>query len=127
MFRVKKRIVSKDLRGLIHNGSILNPLRAGPVAIALWSHKLLRWLVAYFLCGMFVANVLHLHSTFFRITLAAQALFYAVALISTQIKQEDVKLPWSVVLSFCLVNCAAMLGVLDYVANRSFGQWKPVR
>ncbi len=127
MFKVKKRIVSKDLRGLLRKKAVLNPFRTGVLALGLWSHKLLRWLVAYFLCGLFVANLWLLHSTFFRFTLAAQTIFYLVALITLGRKDAQIKLPCSVVLSFCLVNCAAMVGVFDCMTKRSFAQWKPIR
>jgi len=127
MFKVKKRIVSKDFRGLLRNQAVLNPLRTGAVAFGLWSHKLLRWLVAYFLCGLLLANLWLLHSTFFRITLAAQILFYLVAVIALARRNPNIKLPWSVILSFCVVNGAAMAGVFDCLTNRSFAQWKPIR
>ena len=48
MLGMKMRIVSKDLRGLLANKSVLNPLKTGPVALALLSHKLLHWLVPLF-------------------------------------------------------------------------------
>jgi cellulose synthase/poly-beta-1,6-N-acetylglucosamine synthase-like glycosyltransferase len=127
MFKVKKRIVSKDLRGLLLYGSILNPLRSGAVAVGLWSHKLLRWLIPYFLCIMFAMNLFLLHNRLFLILLIAQILFYASAVVGVTRKRKSTRFPWSVVLSFCVVNCAAMLGVFECIANRSFAQWKPVR
>jgi cellulose synthase/poly-beta-1,6-N-acetylglucosamine synthase-like glycosyltransferase len=125
MFRVKKRIVNKDLRGLLQNRAILNPFRYGTVAIGLWSHKLLRWLVAYFLCGLLAASLLLLDEPQFRVALALQLAFYSVASIAV-IKRASLSLP-SVAFSFCLVNLAAMLAVFDYLAKKTVSQWKPVR
>ncbi len=52
MLRMKARIISKDLRALLVHRELLDPLRHGALAISLWSHKLLRWLVPYFLLAL---------------------------------------------------------------------------
>ena len=127
MFRVKKRIVTKDLRGLLRHRAILNPLRFGRVAIGLWSHKLLRWLIAYFLCAMLAANLFLLSSAFYQITLTAQVAFYAIALTAVMARNPNLRAPWSIASSFCVVNGAAMFGVFDCLAKRSASQWRPVR
>jgi len=127
MFRVKKRIVTKDLRGLLRNSAILNPLRFGRLALGLWSHKLLRWLIAYFLCAMLLANLFLLSIPFYRIALLAQLMFYAVAAAAGLARGRGVRAPWSVASSFCVVNGAAMLGVFECLSRRSAGQWRPVR
>jgi cellulose synthase/poly-beta-1,6-N-acetylglucosamine synthase-like glycosyltransferase len=127
MFRVKKRIVTKDLRGLLRNWQILNPLHSGRVAVGLWSHKLLRWLVAYFLCALLLSNLFLLGGVFFRVTLLLQVLFYGIALGAMIANDRELKMPWSVASSFCVVNCAAMFGIIDYLIKGSAGQWRPVR
>lgn len=127
MFRLKVRIISKDLLGLIHNAAALNPLRTGALAIGLWSHKLLRWLVAYFLLAMLVANLLLLGETFYRAALLLQLFFYSLAFAGVFHGRRRVHLPWSVPWSFCLVNAAAFVGVLSCAAGRTRGKWQPVR
>jgi cellulose synthase/poly-beta-1,6-N-acetylglucosamine synthase-like glycosyltransferase len=125
MMRLKVRIISKDLRGLMANNIVLNPFRAGPVAISLWSHKLLRWMVPYFLLLMLVANMFLLHSIGYRSLLAVQFAFYGAAVAGfSRIHQ---RFPWSVASSFCLVNTAALLGSLHYLRGGTMGRWKPTR
>ena len=125
MMRLKIRIISKDLRGLMANNVALNPFRAGPVAISLWSHKLLRWMVPYFLLLMLVANIFLLHSIGYWIMLAAQLAFYGAAVAGLfKLRQ---RFPWSVASSFCLVNTAAFLGSLHYLRGGTMGRWKPTR
>jgi len=127
MFRMKMRIVSKDLRGLWVNRSILNPSQSGPLAIALWLHKLLRWLVPYFLLGLLVANLFLATRPLFFVALSLQAVFYTVALCCWLIGEERAHAPWSIALFFCLVNGAALIGTLHFAAGKKMGVWRPVR
>lgn len=127
MFRMKMRIVSKDMRGLWVNRSILNPFQLGPIAISLWLHKLLRWLVPYFLFGLLIANLFLLAHPFFLVLLGLQAGFYAVALCCWLLGEERAHAPWSIALSFCLVNSAALAGSLHFAAGKKIGVWRPVR
>jgi cellulose synthase/poly-beta-1,6-N-acetylglucosamine synthase-like glycosyltransferase len=127
MFRMKVRIVSKDFRALLANRELLNPLRHGSVAISLWSHKLLRWLVPFFLLGLLGSNLLLLNEPIGRMAFAAQIAFYAVALATLIMREGAPRLPWSIPLSFCTVNAAAFIGVLKCLSGHTFEQWKPAR
>ncbi len=67
---MKTRIISKDLRSLLANRDLLNPLRYPAVALALVSHKLLRWLVPYFLVALAASNLFLLAREPFRVLAA---------------------------------------------------------
>lgn len=127
MLRLKMRIISKDLRGLFRNKSVLNPFRTGPIAIGLWSHKLLRWLVPYFLLGMLVSSCFLLRQRLFQVLLPLQVFFYGIAVVGILSSRRQLRLPWSVPVSFCLVNLAALLGTLHCAAGRTMGRWRPIR
>jgi cellulose synthase/poly-beta-1,6-N-acetylglucosamine synthase-like glycosyltransferase len=127
MLRMKVRIISKDLRGLIANRAVMNPLGTGPTALALVSHKLLRWLVPYFLIVAAVSNCLLLDRMFYRLTFGAQIVFYATAAVGFALRGVKNRVPFSTVFSFCLVNYAALLGTLHFALGRTTGCWKPVR
>jgi cellulose synthase/poly-beta-1,6-N-acetylglucosamine synthase-like glycosyltransferase len=129
MFRTKIRIISKDLRGLLLSVECLNPFRVGALAVGLWSHKLLRWCVPYFLIGLLASNVALSSSgrLFFELALAAQILFYALALLGFLLARRGNAFPLSIASSFCLVNFAALVGTLHCCTFQSAGRWKPVR
>jgi cellulose synthase/poly-beta-1,6-N-acetylglucosamine synthase-like glycosyltransferase len=127
MFRMKMRIISKDLRGLYVNRALLNPFKHGWVALALWFHKLLRWLVPYFLVFLLIDNILLLTKPVFRVFFLLQLAFYAIALSCWFVGEERARAPWSIPMSFCLVNAAAFAGVLHFATGKKIGQWKPVR
>ena len=127
MLRMKSRIICKDFRALIAHRELLNPVRYGALAIGLWSHKLLRWLVPFFLIAMIGSNVLGFHTGYARAFLVLQICFYAIALAGLCIRNRTLTFPWSVPASFCIVNLAALLGILKCVSGRTSGQWKPER
>lgn len=128
LLKTKVRIITKDLRGLLLFRSILNPFRYPLYAWGLISHKLLRWLVPYFLIGLFIINVLLSGQPFYNVTLALQIIFYAPALLG-YLWQRKEKPPniLGIPFSFCLVNLAALIGVARFVMGKKAGKWQPVR
>ncbi len=127
MRRMKTRIIAKDFRALLAHRDLLNPFRRGSVAFALWSHKLLRWLVPYFLIAIFAANALALSRPTLRAIFALQIAFYCAAFIGLFGRNHSLRAPWSIPVSFCLVNFAALIGTLKGLAGRSSSAWKPDR
>lgn len=127
MFRMKVRIIGKDFRALLTNRELLNPVPHGSVAISLWSHKLLRWFVPFFLLGLFVSNLRLLNQPIGRMAFAAQVAFYAVGLVGVAKRTNALAFPWSVPASFCIVNAAAFVGIFKCVSGRTSGRWKPAR
>lgn len=127
MLRMKSRVISKDFRALLAHRDLLSPFRAGAPALALWSHKFLRWLVPYFLFVIFAANALLLSHPPFRALFALQLAFYLTALFGLCFRNRSAHFTLSVPMSFCLVNFAAHVGVFKALAGRSSGAWKPER
>lgn len=127
MFRLKVRVISKDLSALLQNRALLNPLRYAAISATLWSHKLLRWLVPYFLVLLFTSNLFLLDHSFFQTTLVLQSTFYALA-IAGLVAPGKLRWPlWRIPLSFCVVNCAAAFGILKALTGRASGAWEPER
>jgi cellulose synthase/poly-beta-1,6-N-acetylglucosamine synthase-like glycosyltransferase len=129
MFNSKVRIITKDLRGLWLCRGMLNPLRYPLYSWGLISHKLLRWLVPYFLIALFVANLLLLDQPFYRFTLAAQWVCYGLAGLGYLWQRGGRKPPrfLGIPFSFCLVNAAAAVGVARFLMGKKSGTWTPVR
>jgi cellulose synthase/poly-beta-1,6-N-acetylglucosamine synthase-like glycosyltransferase len=127
MFRMKMRIISKDLRGLLRNPACLNPLQVGRVAVGLWSHKLLRWLIPYFLICLLLSNVFLAGRNFYGAFLVAQLLFYILSAAGLLFRNRALRFPLSAAASFCLVNAAALMGTLHCLTWQPAGQWKTVR
>jgi cellulose synthase/poly-beta-1,6-N-acetylglucosamine synthase-like glycosyltransferase len=127
LLELKVRIVSKDLRALLAYRSLLNPMRHGATAVSLWSHKLLRWLVPYFLVAMFASCIFLCRAPFYGVLLLLQLVFYSIALMGFTLRERPTAFPWSIPMSFCVVNAAALFGSLKCLAGRTSGRWKTVR
>ena len=128
LLKTKVRIITKDLRGLFLCRAILNPSRYPLYAWGLISHKLLRWLVPYFLIVLFATNVILLDHPFYQLIMLLQIAFYLLSLTGYLWERKG-KSPrfMGIPFSFCLVNLAALMGVARFVMGKKAGQWEPVR
>ena len=127
MLNLKVRVISKDCRALLSHGCLLNPFRYGALAIGLWSHKLLRWLVPYFLLGALASSFRLSDLQGFRFCAGLQIAFYLAAIAGFLVHGRGRRFPWSFPTSFCLVNLAALLGTLKCLAGGMSGRWTPER
>ena len=127
MLKLKSRIIGKDFRALLSQRPLLNPIRRGSLAIALWSHKLLRWLAPYFLIALLLSNIGLLGRPAFTIFFALQAGFYAVAVAGFISPRFSRCTACSLPMSFCLVNFASLLGTLAILSRSGTGKWNPHR
>lgn len=128
MLRSKVRVITKDLRGLLLCRAILNPFRYPLYAWGIISHKLLRWLVPYFLILIFSVNLLLLGYPCYCLTLTLEVAFCTLAAMG-YLWQKRGKPPriLSLPFSFCLVNAAALVGVARFLMGKKAGRWEPVR
>ena len=80
-FTRKVRIAAANFNAIPHILGLLNPLR-GFVALALWSHKIVRWFVPFLAIGALVTNFFILKSGWlYIVTLGLQLLIYVGALL----------------------------------------------
>jgi cellulose synthase/poly-beta-1,6-N-acetylglucosamine synthase-like glycosyltransferase len=128
-YRRKVRIVNRAWRAMWKMRSMLNPLRHGGFAIKLWSHKVLRWLVPVLLIAMLLINLtLVTSSPVYLVTLSAQLVFYACALIGyTNCHRSKQLTVFRVPYYFCLVNVAAAVGLAEVLLGKSYTTWTTAR
>lgn len=127
LLRLKVRIVSKDSCALLENRDLLSPFRYGSAAIALWSHKLLRWLVLFFMVAMFASTLFLLNRPIFQIAIVLQVGFFAVAIVGIVCQEKIRARVFSVPASFVFVNIAAAIGILKAFTRHVSGLWEPDR
>ena len=128
LFKTKVRIITKDFRGLLSRSAILNPFHYPQYAWGLISHKLLRWLIPFFLIAILVLNALLVNCSFYAISLGLQIIFYGLAAIGFLWQRKSTP-PWPlrIPLAFCVVNAASLVGVLHFLAGKRAGRWTPIR
>lgn len=128
-FRRKVRIVNRSLRGLSRVPATLWPPRVGWFAYEVWWHKLLRWLVPFFLVlllGSSLALAVGQGGLVYPTLVGGQVAFYLLAALRMVPVVRNWK-PVYIAYYFCLVNVAAAWGVLTMLAGRRFVTWTPIR
>ena len=123
LFKTKSRIISKDLNGLFMNKRLLNPFAYPAASLSLISHKLLRWLIPFFMLIIILKNLFLLDMFVFQVFMAFQLLFYGSALLGCFYHTKIFSIPFN----FCLVNMASAVGVINFIIGRTSGSWIPQR
>ncbi len=129
-FGRKVRMMNRGLRGVILRRRLLNPFRFGFYSLSLFSQKVLRRLVPFFLLILFVCSFLISASgAIYFAAFVAQALFYLSAVLGYLIRGTRLGrfkffyIPFF----YCLANAAAFVAVIRLIAGVRVEQWQPQR
>lgn len=129
-FSRKVRVISRGLRGVWCVRALLNPLRYGGYSIQLFSHKLLRRLVAVPLLVLLIASpCLWSSGWIYRGATILQGMFYALAGLGMLFRKRPLgrRKIFSVPLFFCLVNLAVLVAITNLLRGRHIVVWEPQR
>lgn len=124
-FGRRARIAAGNFQSLGLVPGLLSPT-AGFRAFAFWSHKLLRWTAPALMGLALLANLFLLGSRFYQATLAAQALFYALAYLGKAgvLKRGALKRAASVAYYFVTMNLAIVVGFWRFLRNSQRAAWE---
>jgi len=123
-FGRKARIAAGNFQSLGLVPGLLSPLRGFP-AFAFWSHKVLRWCAPALMLVTLAANVALLDRSFYRLTLAAQLAFYALAALgSMAIGPSRVRRIASVAYYFVTMNLAIVVGFWRFLRQSQAAAWE---
>ncbi len=129
-FRRKVRIVNRAWRATFKMKVLLNPFRSGFFALQFWSHKVLRWLVPWFMLIVLVSNMaLATTAPIYGLLLAGQLLFYALALIGWRLAGHGGWLSrlTAIPYYFCLVNLASLVALIEVLRGKEYRTWSSSR
>ena len=126
----KERIVNRSIRGLMRVKSVMNPLKTGVFSSMVISHKLLRWLIPYFLVlGVAGSALLASQSLalFQLITLCSLGLLLLAT--TGQLWRDKTRLPTVLSLPyyFVMVNAYAMKGIYKALRGETQVTWSSAR
>jgi cellulose synthase/poly-beta-1,6-N-acetylglucosamine synthase-like glycosyltransferase len=128
-YRRKVRTITRGLGTLAYKRALLNPLRYGPFAWMLFSHKVCRWLLPWAMLALLAAlGVLASTSGWARAALAAGGALGLVAGIGW-LWPERVPMPRPLALPTYLVagNAAVLHAWLRFWTGRLAPVWEPTR
>ena len=127
-FRRKTRIGTANFNGISQFLSLLNPTR-GYVAFALWSHKIIRWIVPFLLIIIISTSIaLGLNSKAFQMFVLLETMLLAIALLGLFFDRLNVRigilgLPYY----FFAMNSALFVGFMKFALRRKNPTWEVVR
>lgn len=127
-FARKRRTAVRGMAALGARSEVLNPLRYGFFAFQVWSHKVMRWLVPWFLAALMVAS-LAIASSYWpaQVLLWGQLVCYGLALLGwlwpAARNYSAVRVPFY----FVQVNLALAAALIDVLRGRRVVVWEPSR
>ncbi|MDI6780503.1 MAG: glycosyltransferase family 2 protein [bacterium] len=123
-FRRRPRITAGGYQAL-WQGEGVPSISNIPLLFAYISHRLLRWLLPFFLIVLFISNWFTLDIIWLKILLWCQICFYVLALIGlvTETKMRLFAIPFY----FCLGNLGALIGFFRWLTKGQCVMWKKGR
>ena len=128
-YRMRVRVISQTFTDLWRNRSMMNPFKSGFYAVQLFSHKVLRYAVPFFLAITFATSIgLIAFDPLFLFVAAAQGIFYLFALLGWILERFGLKGgPFSVFLYFVIANVASVVGFYKFMTGETYASWDPIR
>jgi len=127
-FNMRIRVISRGMNGLLSVKGLLNPFRYGFVSFQLVSHKVLRWLIPFFVTILFFSNLALLGNRFYNLIFILQVFFYLFALLGWVVDHYNKKFKlFSLPLYFCVVNLASAVSLIKTIWGEKDIVWETTR
>lgn len=125
----RRRIVARSLHGIARKRALLDPRRHGFFAFQLLVNKVLRRLLPLLVVGLFLSSVaLAFAYPLARVALAAQLLFYGLALARAPLAAvPGLGAAAGLAYYFCVGNLGTFLGLMDFLRGRETIKWDPIK
>lgn len=127
-YQKKVRIVAGGMEVIKQFRSLLHP-KFGFISFALWSHKIIRWMVPFMLVSALVSNVLLINQSLqFQKWLVYQLSFYFSTALGGFLEKQDIKImPLQLAYYFITVNLAILMGFVKFIQGKQGATWKRTR
>ena len=125
-YQRKYRTVIRGITALWINRSVLNPFRYGLFSFQVWSHKVMRWLVPWFMISLLVTSIMLVQEHWVYIFfLVLQIIFYTLALIGLISESAQDRTVFKVPYFFMTVNFAIAQAFLAFLFGKRITVWTP--
>lgn len=125
-YRRKMRTVIRGITAISRHPEVLNPFSMGMFAFQVWSHKIMRWGVPWFMLAFAIITLLlQGQSVIYMLALIAQVVFYALALagwLSTWLRKNAII---KIVFFFVQTNLALAQATLMFLLGKRMTVWAP--
>jgi len=127
--RMRVRVITQTLNDLWQHRAMMNPWRSGFYAVQLFSHKVMRYLVPFFLmvalvtCGFLASTRLS-----YQLIFAGQLICYGCALAGLIMERFGLRSRLLVFPQyFVLTNVASVLALYKLARGERYARWEPIR
>ncbi len=125
-YRRKMRTVIRGITAIARHPEVLNPFRMGLFAFQVWSHKIMRWGVPWFMLGFAVVTLLlQGQGLIYSLALYAQLVFYGLALAGWQVVGMRTNTAVKIIFFFVQTNIALAQATLLFLMGRRMTVWTP--
>lgn len=122
------RITNRTLRAINNHRQLLNPLKFGFLAFAIFSHKLCKFIVPYFLMVLLATNFFLAQEKNYLIVLMSQLLFYGCASMNNFLPKSGFLTRFSeAAKAFVMVNAAILLAWVKFFQGETYTTWSPTQ
>jgi cellulose synthase/poly-beta-1,6-N-acetylglucosamine synthase-like glycosyltransferase len=126
--KMRVRIIAQTFTDLWRHAGMFNPFRSGFFAVQLFSHKLMRYLVPFFLIAIFATSATLAGSFFYRILFTVQLVCYGCAGLAWLLERLGMRsrllaLPQY----FVLANVASLIAMYKFFRGERYASWEPIR
>lgn len=127
--KMRVRVITHTFTDLWRHRSVVNPLRSGLYGVQLFSHKVMRYLVPFFLMGLLAASAaLAKGSIYYRMFFVLQGLGYLSAAMAWLLellgmRNRLLSLPHY----FVLANVASLIALFQFLRGQRYARWEPIR
>ncbi len=122
----KIRTVIRGITAIVRHPEVLNPFRLGLFAFQVWSHKIMRWGVPWFLLSFGIFTLLlQDDGGVFKLALMVQLVFYGLAMVGWLSKQLRKNIFIKIIYFFVNTNIALATASLLFLFGKRISVWSP--
>jgi glycosyltransferase involved in cell wall biosynthesis len=122
----KLRTVVRGMTAVARLSEVLNPTRFGLFAFQVWGHKIMRWLVPWFMLLLLITSIaLRGRGVIYALALDMQVLVYATVLLAHWIPAIRRMVPVRIAYYFVQANLALAHAGVQFLIGRRIVTWEP--
>lgn len=124
-YQRKLRTAIRGMTGLSRHKEILNPTKFGLFAFQVWSHKVMRWLVPWFMILALFSNLQLLDSGFYIFTLIVQLSGLSIYFCASRLPAIRKNSLLKIIYFFYQVNIALAHAAIKFLSGTRMTTWQP--
>lgn len=125
-YRRKMRTVIRGITAIARHPEVLNPFRMGMFAFQVWSHKIMRWGVPWFMAVFLLLTLLlQGQGLIYTLALLAQGVFYGLAIVGWLFERLRNNTLIKIIFFFVQTNLALAQATVSFLLGKRMTVWTP--